>query len=376
MDLDPNQVVQWLDLHPEFLSDYLRKSQSKQRCDSIISEYITSPNILSLSLIGTSRRGSTNISALLQQQQNNLNNNIINRNPSAFTASYNSSTAQKSSHLSLSEPNIIIGPLKEVPELVASNIGTSLSLASTAVAAMKSASPMNRNKFKQLSLYEKMQTLVKILYQSLDMRITCKKILNTVSLLLDADRCSLFLVVDDESSTDPGSSGDSKKKCLISVVFDAKSKQNSTNWLDDNNNNNKNNQIVNNSFSLENDDGTGDTGDEQIKIPYGVGIAGHVASTQQSLNIEDAYADSRFNPKIDQKTGYKTKSILCLPILNENGECIAVAEAINKIGDLYGSDDDAKDKFEKCEPISFSNEDEEVTFQYIRECRCLKVILD
>jgi GAF domain-containing protein len=133
---------------------------------------------------------------------------------------------------------------------------------------------------------------------------------------------------------------------------------------------------VNNSFSLENDDGTGDTGDEQIKIPYGVGIAGHVASTQQSLNIEDAYADSRFNPKIDQKTGYKTKSILCLPILNENGECIAVAEAINKIGDLYGSDDDAKDKFEKCEPISFSNEDEEVTFQYIRECRCLKVILD
>ena len=57
--------------------------------------------------------------------------------------------------------------------------------------------------------------------------------------------------------------------------------------------------------------------------------------------------DDRFNPSIDKKTGYKTKSILCLPILNELGECVAVAEAINKLGD-----DDSL--------ISFTSKDEEV----------------
>jgi hypothetical protein len=57
-----------------------------------------------------------------------------------------------------------------------------------------------------------MFTLVKILYQSLDLKATCKKILNTVSLLLDADRCSLFLVVDDDNVNFEN------KKCLVSVV--------------------------------------------------------------------------------------------------------------------------------------------------------------
>ncbi len=92
---------------------------------------------------------------------------------------------------------------------------------------------------------------------------------------------------------------------------------------------------------------------EQIKIPYGKGIAGYVALTGHSLNITDAYLDERFNAQIDKITGYKTKSILCLPILNELGECIAVAEAINKLNDEASSED-------AC--VYFSQEDEEVCF--------------
>ena len=44
------------------------------------------------------------------------------------------------------------------------------------------------------------------------------------------------------------------------------------------------------------------------------GVAGHVASTGQILNIVDAYTDSRFNRDVDLQTGYRTKSILCMPI--------------------------------------------------------------
>src|SRR5688572_3099910 len=52
-----------------------------------------------------------------------------------------------------------------------------------------------------------------------------------------------------------------------------------------------------------------------IRIPIGVGIAGRVAATGQPLNIADAYADPQFNRAVDLATGYKTRSILCVPML-------------------------------------------------------------
>lgn len=45
------------------------------------------------------------------------------------------------------------------------------------------------------------------------------------------------------------------------------------------------------------------------------GIAGYVATTCSTLNIRDAYKDQRFNPEVDKKTGFRTKSILCMPIM-------------------------------------------------------------
>lgn len=181
-----------------------------------------------------------------------------------------------------------------------------------------------RTKFKNLSLYEKMYTLVKIIYQSLDLKRTCQEILNTVSLLLDADRCSLFLVTDEDKHRETdllgGNFSDAAEKCLISVVFDAKSKSKPTSSKE------KDQSASNNNEERLNDD-------EQIKIPWGCGIAGHVAATGHSLNIPDAYTDPRFNDTIDKRTGYRTKNVLCLPILDENDECIAVAEAINKLSD-------------------------------------------
>jgi len=41
--------------------------------------------------------------------------------------------------------------------------------------------------------------------------------------------------------------------------------------------------------------------------------------------------DERFNPEIDQQTGYKTRSVLCMPLKNSSDEVIGVAQAINKI---------------------------------------------
>lgn len=69
---------------------------------------------------------------------------------------------------------------------------------------------------------------------------------------------------------------------------------------------------------------------QQISIPFGVGIAGTVAETKETINITDAYADTRFHSEIDTQTGYKTKAMLSMPICNYEGDVIGVAQIINK----------------------------------------------
>ena len=67
-----------------------------------------------------------------------------------------------------------------------------------------------------------------------------------------------------------------------------------------------------------------------IRLKSNTGIVGAVATEGEPLNILDAYKDPRFNRKIDVATGYRTKSILCLPIKNQRGQVIGVVQCINK----------------------------------------------
>jgi len=71
-------------------------------------------------------------------------------------------------------------------------------------------------------------------------------------------------------------------------------------------------------------------GDTEIRIPIGSGIAGAAAQSGQIINIPDAYADERFNPDVDKKTGFRTRSILSLPIKDQRGEVFAVAQLLNR----------------------------------------------
>ena len=71
-------------------------------------------------------------------------------------------------------------------------------------------------------------------------------------------------------------------------------------------------------------------GMDSIRVPIGQGISGTVASTGEIINIIDAYADDRFAPEFDKKTGYRTKSILCAPIPNAAGQIVGVIQAINR----------------------------------------------
>ncbi len=68
----------------------------------------------------------------------------------------------------------------------------------------------------------------------------------------------------------------------------------------------------------------------EIRIPLGSGIAGAVAQSGEAIRIDDAYADPRFNRDVDRQTGYRTRSILSLPVKNLAGEVFAVAQLLNR----------------------------------------------
>ncbi|KAG9345174.1 hypothetical protein JZ751_009717 [Albula glossodonta] len=136
--------------------------------------------------------------------------------------------------------------------------------------------------------------LVKDISNELDMTNLSYKILINVCIMVDADRCSLFLV-----------EGPSHKRTLVSKFFDVHS-----------------GTTVRPSSSTLNSN--------EVQVPWGKGIIGYVAEHGETVNIPNAYEDHRFSDEIDKLTGYKTQSILCMTICNSDGDVIGVVQAINK----------------------------------------------
>ncbi len=68
----------------------------------------------------------------------------------------------------------------------------------------------------------------------------------------------------------------------------------------------------------------------EIRLDVGEGLAGWVAATSEIVNIPDAYADQRFQPSVDLKSGYRTRSILSVPMLGALGGLVGVLQVLNK----------------------------------------------
>jgi len=79
----------------------------------------------------------------------------------------------------------------------------------------------------------------------------------------------------------------------------------------------------------------------EIRTSLAAGIVGHVATTGKSLNVPDAYNEPLFNREVDQRTGYHTRSILALPLLNRRDEVFAVVQLLNKAdGEAFSAADE------------------------------------
>lgn len=137
------------------------------------------------------------------------------------------------------------------------------------------------------------------------------KIMNYAQRLVNADRASLFLI-------------DSKTNELYATIFDV--------GFDD--------DIPE---KMNSPRGAKETTEklksDEIRFPLGTGIAGQCAMSGEVFNIVDAYSDERFNRNVDQITGYKTDTILCMPIFIR-GSLIGVVEMVNKRTGCFNKEDE------------------------------------
>ncbi len=69
---------------------------------------------------------------------------------------------------------------------------------------------------------------------------------------------------------------------------------------------------------------------EEIRLPPGQGVAGHVAETGKSVVVPDASSDSHFFPGIDEATGYKTRNMLVVPIRDDEDGIRGVLQVLNR----------------------------------------------
>jgi signal transduction histidine kinase len=79
----------------------------------------------------------------------------------------------------------------------------------------------------------------------------------------------------------------------------------------------------------------------EIRLRMGEGLAGWVAQSGRALNIKDAYLDQRFDPFWDKRTGFRTRSIMCVPMKNHHGRTLGVIQALNRRDGYFSSEDES-----------------------------------
>lgn len=170
---------------------------------------------------------------------------------------------------------------KEAGDFTPSDLSLLQSIASQAAAALQNAQlheQVERAMEEQAQLFE----VTRAISSELQLSILLQKIMDTTTMILQADRSTLFL-------------HDPKTNELWSVIAQG-------------------------------------VGSVEIRFPSHLGIAGGVFTRGETVNIPDAYQDSRFNPEFDKKTGYVTKTILCAPVTNKEGKIIGVTQVLNRKG--------------------------------------------
>jgi adenylate cyclase len=82
-----------------------------------------------------------------------------------------------------------------------------------------------------------------------------------------------------------------------------------------------------------------DLGKLEIRMPKSTGVAGWVFEHRMPAVINDAYDDSRFYRGVDDMTGFRTRNMICSPMIDDNGKCLGTIQSLNKKSGDFTTDD-------------------------------------
>lgn len=179
-ELDSTAVANWLDNHPEFLNDYLKKIQIQRR-----SSIMNDRSSLLLANISSNIRNNSS-SNINSNNNNNVCHSSVTGSNLDRSLTLNDSSINSCQWASLGPSLACITPTRSYKNSIHSLIGfnspslnasfsePNLPTESNSLLHISSI-PAKRKNFKKLGIYEKMYTLVKTLYESLDLKTTCKK---------------------------------------------------------------------------------------------------------------------------------------------------------------------------------------------------------
>ncbi|XP_023708360.1 dual 3',5'-cyclic-AMP and -GMP phosphodiesterase 11 isoform X1 [Cryptotermes secundus] len=360
----------WLDEHPDFVQDYFLRKATRQVVDTWLVSHATPT--------------SANTGSCVSPPVADLSSPSHQANPAPTSGSLPASTAPSSRAGSGATTPVrkisaheferggllkpIVNTIDGTPTFlsVSPTGDCSATYTSTSGPVGSGGTPLypgpgrpqrrSRHELRHLDEKELIFELVKDICNELDVRSLCHKILQNVSMLLNADRGSLFLVQGDRGSYDDNSrstnnnlsSSNSKSPNSLGSIPNntaagkPRSRRNSLS-LSSSGNSTRPRFLVSKLFDVCSRSTLQEMEKkEEIKIPWGTGIVGYVAESGEPVNIPDAYKDDRFNHDIDARTGYKTRTLLCMPIKDFNGDVIGVAQVINKQNDNCFTSNDEK----------------------------------
>jgi len=78
-----------------------------------------------------------------------------------------------------------------------------------------------------------------------------------------------------------------------------------------------------------------------VRVPLTVGLAGACARSRKIVNVPECYADERFNPEVDKRSGYRTRCMLTLPLVDHKDVLVGVMQVLNKLDGVFDDNDEA-----------------------------------
>jgi adenylate cyclase len=77
----------------------------------------------------------------------------------------------------------------------------------------------------------------------------------------------------------------------------------------------------------------------EIRIPKSLGVAGWVFENRKAAIVNNAYEDERFYKEVDKMTGFKTRNLICTPLMDYKDHCLGTIQSLNKKDGDFTNDD-------------------------------------